>query len=177
MNRAEIKKMVVAAALVAIGVFLPTIFHMVGFSYVLSPMHIPVLLCGLICGWKYGLAAGLLTPVLSSLFTGMPPFPAAVYMPFELAAYGVIGGLLARRTNVVVALVVAMIGGRVVLGIAQFVMFGLLGVAGRSFVMIPFLMSNFVTAWPALVLHIIAVPAIIYALRAAKLIPLEPAHA
>ena len=61
----------------------------------LSPMHIPVLICGLVCGWPYGLVVGLIAPILRSLTFGMPPlFPTASAMAFELAAYGVFSGLL-----------------------------------------------------------------------------------
>ena len=61
----------------------------------LCPMHIPVILCGFICGWKYGLIVGVVAPLLRSLTLGMPPlFPTALCMSFELATYGVVSGLL-----------------------------------------------------------------------------------
>ena len=61
----------------------------------LCPMHIPVLLCGFICGWQWGLAVGAAAPLLRSLTLVMPPpFPTAVCMAFELAAYGAIAGLI-----------------------------------------------------------------------------------
>ena len=61
----------------------------------LCPLHIPVLLCGFICGWPWGCAVGFIAPLFRSLTLGMPPiFPAAVCMAFELAAYGAIAGLM-----------------------------------------------------------------------------------
>ena len=70
-----IKKMVMTAICIALCVVLPLLFHWVpNAGSVFLPMHIPVLLCGLLCGWPYGLVCGLLGPLVSS-FTGMPPLP------------------------------------------------------------------------------------------------------
>ena len=58
-------------------------------------MHIPVLIAGFVCGGPYGLVVGFVTPILNSVISGMPPmFPYAVVMSFELAAYGLMTGLL-----------------------------------------------------------------------------------
>ena len=67
------KQLVLAALCVALGVVLPVAFHSIpNAGSVLLPMHIPVLLCGLVCGPVYGLLSGILTPLLSSMITGMP---------------------------------------------------------------------------------------------------------
>ena len=91
----SVKKTVFTAICVALCVMLPIAFHAFpNGGSVFSPMHIPALLCGLICGARYGLLCGLLGPLLSSLLTGMP---GPAYMPqmmIELAAYGFIAGLL-----------------------------------------------------------------------------------
>ena len=60
----------------------------------LSPMHIPVLLCGFICGPYYAAVVGLIAPLLRFMIFAMPPMPTGVAMCFELAAYGVVAGLL-----------------------------------------------------------------------------------
>ena len=63
----------------------------------LSPMHIPVLICGFVCGPLWGMIVGAIAPVLRSVLFGMPKlFPSAVCMMFELAAYGAAAGLLIR---------------------------------------------------------------------------------
>ena len=59
----------------------------------LSPMHLPVLLCGFLCGWQYGLAVGAVAAPLRFLLFTMPPFPNCLFMAFELAAYGLMTGL------------------------------------------------------------------------------------
>ncbi|MEG1275596.1 MAG: ECF transporter S component, partial [Ruthenibacterium sp.] len=88
------KKLVLAALCVALGMILPMAFHAVpNAGGIFLPMHIPVLLCGLVCGWQYGLACGVLAPLLSSLITGMPPAAFLPGMLCELAVYGLVSGL------------------------------------------------------------------------------------
>ncbi len=72
----KIKKLILTGLCVAIGVVLPVALHSVpNGGSIFLPMHIPVILCGLICGPLFGLACGILTPLLSSLLTGMPRWP------------------------------------------------------------------------------------------------------
>ena len=123
------KDMVSAALCVALGLIVPQVFHLIPFvgtvpnlGGVFLPMHIPVLLCGLLCGWRYGAACGAVVPLLSSVVTGMPVlWPQGVSMVFELAAYGLVAGLLYRgmKKGVYPALVAAMVPGRLVSGAAK----------------------------------------------------------
>ena len=90
------KDLVFAALCVALGLIVPQVFHLIPFvgavpnlGGVFLPMHIPVLLCGFLCGWKYGAVCGAVVPFLSSIATGMPVmWPQGVSMIFELAVYG-----------------------------------------------------------------------------------------
>jgi hypothetical protein len=108
--------MVLAALFIAAGLILPMFFHMVSMSgAVFLPMHIPVFLGGLFLGWRHGLIIGVVTPLLSSLFTGMPPLlPMAPMMAVELGLYGMTGGYLyrSRRFPLLAALLLAMLIGR-----------------------------------------------------------------
>ena len=46
-----------------IGILFPQIFHDIpNAGNILLPMHIPVILCGFICGPLYELLVGLITP-------------------------------------------------------------------------------------------------------------------
>lgn len=156
-TRKETFKLVLAAMFVALGLVFPTIFHtfnMAGPMFL--PMHIPVLLCGLICGWKYGLLVGIVTPLLSSAMTGMPPmYPVGVTMMLELGTYGLVTGLVAKKQNYIVALVVAMLAGRLVSGLANV---ALLGVA--KYGIKAFLTGSFVTALPGIILQLVLIPAV-----------------
>ncbi len=110
-------RMVASAVFVAVGIILPITFHFVGaMGSIFLPMHIPVLMAGLFLGPLAGLTVGMMTPILSSLLTGMPPLlPALPLMTMELAVYGAVGGYLYRMRHLplVVALIAAMIAGRV----------------------------------------------------------------
>lgn len=88
-----IYNLVLAAMFLAIGIVLPFFTGQIPqIGRMLLPMHLPVLLCGLICGWQYGGAVGFVLPILRYALFGMPPMPNGLAMAFELAAYGIIVG-------------------------------------------------------------------------------------
>lgn len=161
--------MVISALFIALGILLPITFHSLGISgFVFLPMHIPVLLCGLICGWRYGALVGIIIPLLSSVLTGMPPiYPTSVSMAFELAAYGAASGILSKKTNTMVALLVSMALGRVVSGLANVI---LLSLSGKAFALETFLTGAFVTALPGIILQIVLIPIIMIGLKKSKII-------
>ena len=171
------KDLVSAALCVALGLIVPQVFHLIPFvgavpnlGGVFLPMHIPVLLCGFLCGWRYGAACGAIVPLLSSVVTGMPVlWPQGVTMVFELAAYGLFTGLLYRimKRNVYLSLVAAMIIGRVVSGVAKAVFFGM---AGTPFGMAAFISGAFTTAIPGIILQRVLIPGLVMALEKAGML-------
>lgn len=170
MDHSKTKNLVGAALCLALGLLLPQFFHLIGAGSVFLPMHIPVILCGICFGWQYGLVCGVITPLLSSILTGMPPiFPVGASMMFELAAYGALSGLLYRRINlnVYVALIAAMLGGRLVSGIMSAVFYGM---AGKAYGFQLFLTGAFVTAIPGIILQLVAIPVLVMALEKARVI-------
>lgn len=149
----------------------------------LLPMHIPVLLCGFLCGWTWGLGVGFIAPLLRSLLFGMPPLlNVAIPMAFELAAYGALAGLLYNWlknnecrligsagkngkpiVNTYIALIVAMLLGRLAWGVAKFAVVSLFT---TGFFTLPmFFAGAFVTAWPGIVLQLAIIPPIVIALE------------
>lgn len=168
MNKNTVRTLVLSALFLALGLVLPTAFHAIGAGTVFLPMHIPVLLCGFVCGWQYGAAVGLLTPLISYVITGMPPlFPIGAAMMLELCAYGLLTGLLFKKINVYFSLLAAMLGGRLVSGAANAV---LLGMAGKPYGISVFLTSSFVTALPGIVLQLVLIPVLVVALQRAGMI-------
>ena len=167
------KRLILAGLCVALGIVLPVAFHSVANAgSIFLPMHIPVLLCGLICGWPYGLACGVLTPLLSSLITGMPPMAFLPSMLCELAVYGFVSGLLMRYVktgkllaDLYISLVGAMLLGRLVLGLLNAVLFR----AGEYSVAL-WTTSAFVTALPGIVIQLAVIPVLVFALKKSKLI-------
>ena len=99
MKSLSTKKVALAGLFLALGLLLPFLTGQIPqIGNMLLPMHIPVLLCGYFCGWRYGLAVGAAAPLLRSALFGLPPmFPIAVAMAFELAVYGLMTGLLYKR--------------------------------------------------------------------------------
>jgi len=171
----SIKKICVTAIMIALCCILPTMFHMAGLGTAFSPMHIPVLLCGLICGGWYGICCGVIGPVLSSILTGMPGASMLVSMVPELITYGLITGLMMRvvRTgklpaDLYISLATAMLAGRIVGGIAKALVY--MG-SGEAFTLAVWASSYFVTALPGIICHLILVPILAMALYRAKLIP------
>ncbi len=164
-----LKHLTLSAMFLAAGLVLPFVTGQIPqIGSMLLPMHLPVLLCGLVCGWEYGLGVGFILPLMRSLLFGMPPmFPAAVAMAFELAAYGGLVGLFYGRSRwkcVVAlyrALLAAMVGGRLVWG---GVMVALTGMSGSGFTWAMFLSGAFLNAIPGIVLQLLFVPVMMIAL-------------
>lgn len=170
MTKQRIHRLVLSALLLALGLVLPFLTGQIPeVGSRLLPLHLPALLCGFVCGWPWGLAVGAVLPVLRSFLFGMPPLmPTALAMTFEMAAYGAAAGVLYRRCNVYVSLVGAMIIGRLVWGVASWLLYAAFMPNGFSLAM--FWAGGFVNAWPGMVLQLIVVPLIVTALKKAKLI-------
>lgn len=169
-----IKKTVITALMVALAVVLPMAFHSIpNGGTIFSPMHLPVLLCGLLCGPFYGAAAGILGPVFSSLITGMPGPAYLPTMVIELFAYGLFTGLFMKliRTghiygDLYISLVLSMLIGKVLAGSARALIF-----ARGRYTFASWFTGYFVTALPGLILQLLLIPSIIFALEKAQLIP------
>ena len=157
--------MIYSALFLAIAMVLPFITGQIPeIGVMLSPMHIPALLCGFMCGWPWGLAVGLIAPPLRSVLFGMPVmFPTAVAMSFELAVYGAVSGILYRilprkKWAIYVSLLSAMIAGRLVWGLVQLVIAGL---THSVFTVSAFLAGAVTKAIPGIIMHIVLIPVLV----------------
>ena len=173
MTSVQIRRMTCAALFLALAMVLPFVTGQIPeIGQSLCPMHIPVLLCGFMCGWPWGLAVGLIAPVLRSAVFGMPPmFPEAVAMTFELAVYGAVSGLMyrllcRRKRGICITLLTAMIAGRVVWGIARWILAGL---SGTEFTWQFFLAGAVTTAIPGIVMHLVLIPVLVMGMERAGL--------
>ena len=115
-------RIVVAGLFATVGVILPAVTaHAFGIpGTILLPMHIPVILCGFLCGPRLGAICGLTVPTLSCLLTGMPVFyPMLPIMMVQLCSIGFISGLLYRKykLNLYLSLLAAMLSGWAVYGL------------------------------------------------------------
>ncbi len=170
-----VKNLTLSAMFLALGMVLPFLTGQVKqIGNMLLPMHIPVLLCGFLCGWPYGLTVGFILPLLRSFAFGRPLlFPDACAMAFELAAYGFLSGLLYHKSRhkCIVALyrslLAAMLGGRLVWGLVRLL---LLGFTAEGFTLKMFMAGALLNAVPGIILQLILIPAIMVALGKAGLV-------
>lgn len=176
-NRKNLIKMTLAALFLALSYVMPFLTGQIPeVGAMLCPLHIPVLLCGFVCGWPWGLAVGFIAPLFRSMTTGMPPlFPSAVAMAFELAAYGAMTGLMHRllpkkKPFIYCSLLVAMTAGRLVWGAAMLVC---LGVSGGSFTFAAFLAGAFMNAIPGIIVQLVLIPPLVMVLDNIKVLKIK----
>jgi thiamine transporter ThiT len=172
MKKTYVGKLVTASLFLALALVLPLLTgQLQQLGAKLLPMHIPVLLCGFICGWQYGLVVGFTAPLLRSAIFGMPVlYPVSVAMAFELAAYGFFTAILIkclpkRAYSVYIALISSMLLGRAVWGIARLAMFG---IRGTAFTWSLFAAGAFADALPGIIIQLIVIPPLVIALRRAE---------
>lgn len=162
------RNLTLSALFLALGYVLPFLTGQIPqFGSMLLPMHIPVFLCALICGWQYGAVIGFILPLTRCLFFSMPPVYVAIAMAFELATYGFVAGFLysrARKQGIVAlycSMIIAMLAGRLIWGAAQIV---ILGLQGNAFTWQAFMAGAFVNAVPGIIVQLVLIPAIMFAL-------------
>lgn len=167
--RAHLRKLTYSALCLALCMVLPFLTGQIReIGNMLCPMHIPVFLAGFLCGPWYGLAVGAIAPLLRFFLFGRPIFfPSGLAMCFELAAYGLISGLLYRHlprktAALYVSLVSAMLAGRAVWGV---VMVCIAGLSEASFSWAAFLSGAFLNAIPGIVIQLLLIPAVVLAVQ------------
>lgn len=161
----SVQKITLSALFLALGLILPFLTGQIQhFGQMLLPMHYPIFLCGLICGWQYGLLVGFILPLLRSTIFGMPMmFPMAVAMAFELAGYGAMSGWMfsrAKKKNTVsvyTSLIAAMICGRVIYGLVMTLITSMLG---QPYSFQIFITAAITSGIPGIIAQLILIPAI-----------------
>lgn len=177
-TQSSVVRLVLSALFLALGLVLPFLTGQIQqIGNMLLPMHLPVLLCGFICGWPYGLAVGAVLPIMrSALFTMPVLYPGAIAMAFELATYGFLAGFVFGRArwqcvrSLYRALIVAMLGGRLVWGLA---MLCLLGVNGKLFTLGAFWTGAFANALPGIMLQLVLIPSVMLLFHKTHLMPMR----
>lgn len=176
MRKTSTKKLTTSAMLFALGLVLPFLTGQIPqIGNMLLPMHIPVFLCGLICGWKHGLFVGFALPIVRSLLFGVPyMYPNAAAMAFELASYAAIAGAIYHYEgyfcirSLYRSMLLAMVSGRIVWG---FAMIALLGLKGSTFAWSAFVSGALLNAIPGIILQLVIIPAVMLALHKTGLLP------
>ncbi|MEL7649430.1 MAG: ECF transporter S component [Sedimentibacter sp.] len=165
-NRTTTKELVLSGLFLASGLILPMIFHSFGLTGPIAlPMHIPVLLGGFVLSPVLALCLGIITPLVSSLLTGMPViFPMAVIMMFELGTYALTASLMSRKMNLspILSLIGAMAAGRIAAGIVVALLVALFGVQMNP---VLFVKGAVLTGIPGIIIQLVFIPSLVYAVK------------
>lgn len=160
------KKIVYGGLLTAVGLVLPQAFHIFGEGAGMAflPMHLPVMIAGILIGPCCGGLIGLIVPLVSSILTGMPPVPKLYFMLVELAAYGIFTGIFIRKMNVYLTLLCSMISGRVLYGLSLIIGVKLLGFQ-FPFASLGAFLAGIVSGIPGMILQIAVIPLFYFTLK------------
>jgi hypothetical protein len=165
----DIRSYLLTAAFVMLAVFVPWVFHqfhLAGPTFL--PMHIFVLIAGLLFGWRAGLLVGLFTPVTSYFISGMPALNILPQVVIEVSAYGLIAGLLREKYNLrtIWSLLGAMIGGRLALLLVISLLYLIGGQSysplGPEANPLASFWSIVKQGWPGLAIQLAFIPAIVW---------------
>lgn len=163
------KKMVLSALLLALGMILPMLTMQIPtIGNMLLPMHIPVLLCGFICGAPYGALIGFALPIIRSIVFGAPiMMPNALAMSSELLFYVFFSGffyclLKKRNGQIYISLIVTMLIGRAAWGSATYILYYILG---NRLTWKLFLMHAFVNSILGIIIQLMLVPCIVKSVK------------
>ena len=171
LSKPQIRKLTYSAVCLALCMILPFLTGQIPqIGSALCPMHIPVLLAGFLCGPWWAMAVGAVAPLLRFALFGMPPlFPTGAAMCFELAAYGLVSGLLYTRlpkctANIYVSLISAMLLGRIIWAVVRMILM----VGGAPFTLAIFLADGFINAIPGIIVQLILIPLLVTAVERRK---------
>ena len=175
MRKTALTSMTGSALLLSIGYVLPFLTGQIPeIGNLLLPMHLPVMICGIIFGGAFGAAVGFVLPITRSLIFSRPVmFPSAIAMSFELCTYGLVIGALCslikpkRFLSVYPPLIASMLIGRAVWGV---VMYLLLGLFGDGFSPTLFISGAFLDAIPGIILQLMLIPSLTVLLVKANVI-------
>lgn len=163
MNR-RIRDIALGGLFVAMGTLVPMLFHMFGLGAIFLPMHLPVLLGGFFIAWPAALAVGVITPLVSSFLTGMPPImPTGLLMTLELGVLAAAASLSYRRFGLPVfpSVLVAMVAARIAYALELFAAVPLLGLKLPP---LAYLAATLGKSWLGIVLQLLVVPAVVIAI-------------
>ena len=167
----DVRSYLLTFAFVVLSVLVPWSchqFHLAGATFL--PMHLFVLIAGLVFGWRTGLIVGLLTPLASYLVSGMPTLTVLPQIVVEVASYGLVAGLLRQnlRLRPIWALLGAMATGRLALFLFVGIMYLILGTSysplGAEANPATAVWATVRQGWPGVVIQLALIPLIVWLL-------------
>jgi len=147
-NYDEAKTYLWAMVFVACNLVLPQVFHLIPQGGVIfSPLSLVILAGAYKFGWKTGLLAALLSPLVNHLLTGMPAMTVLPVMTLKLTVLALVAGLTAQHFKTVS---LSLIIGVVLVSMAIGCLGELLLTGG-----IDATIADFTIGWPGLLLQVI----------------------
>lgn len=148
-----------------LGIAIPILFHLLGLGMVFLPMHLPIVVGGMFLSPVTALAVGAITPILSSVLTGMPPLvPVGLLMSPELAVLAFTASVCRRKWKLpsLAAVVLAVAAARLTGGLERLALAPILGMKQGVF---EYLFFSLVTSWPGVAIQLITAPAVVRAVK------------
>jgi hypothetical protein len=148
LNFDEVKTYIWATVFVACNLVLPQVFHLIPQGGIIfSPLSLVILVGAYKFGWKTGLMAALLSPVVNHLLTGMPAAEVMPVMALKLAVLAMVAGLAAQHFKTVsLPLLIGVILVSKAIGcLGEFALTG--GIEAT--------IADFTIGWPGLLLQVI----------------------
>lgn len=98
MKMIPIERIICNIVLISLGVVLSMIINVFnGLYQAVLPLHIPVIIAGLLLGPISGINVAVLAPILSNIFCGSPHFKDLSLIILELICYGSIAGFIKNK--------------------------------------------------------------------------------
>ncbi|MBA7657716.1 hypothetical protein ES703_65657 [subsurface metagenome] len=163
----DVHSYVFTAVFISLAVATPWVFHqfyLAGPTFL--PMHIFVLVAGLLFGWRAGLTVGLFTPLASYAVSGMPGLMVLPQIIVEISAYGLAAGVLRERFHLraIWSLLGAMLAGRLALLLTVLIIslggeiYSPLGLEANP---LAILWAVIRQGWPGIIIQLVCIPLII----------------
>lgn len=148
LNYDEVKTYLWAAVFVLCNLVLPQVFHLIPQGGVIfSPLSLVILAGAYKFGWKTGLLAAVLSPLVNHLLTGMPASEVMPVMILKLAVLAIVAGLVAQHFKTVsLPLLIGVVF--VSLAVGALGEFALTGGVDAT-------IADFTIGWPGLILQIV----------------------
>ena len=147
LNYSEVKTYLWTTVFVICNMVLPQLFHLIPQGGIIfAPLSFVILAGAYKFGWKTGLLAAVLSPLVNHFAFGLPQWGVLQVMTLKLAVLAIVAGLCARHFKTVslpliigVVLVSEVIG-----GLGEWILTG--GIAAT--------VSDFTIGWPGLLLQV-----------------------
>ena len=102
LNFDEVKTYLWATVFVACNLVLPQVFHLIPQGGIIfSPLSLVILVGAYKFGWKTGLLAAVLSPLVNHLITGLPAWDVLQVMTLKLVILAMVAGLAAQHFKTV----------------------------------------------------------------------------